>query len=515
MNIIDLPTTESAIRESYEMSMKMAPNFDFEPTSNPSCPESPQSSCDDCCSHGPSSALEDCLECNDSDSSKWFLSEQDCMQCVEAEKDHQNGVSSILDDLLEGDQHQHHHQKSSSNHKNHCHDHDQDFDGSLYCHWDDHLHSHYEMKFNSQMELDNHLRNVHDVYNNHACQWDSCETSASTLDDILAHIRRDHLPQGDQSCPSNTHNSHQQQQQQTKSTSEEINPSMTPNEVLQCHYNNCEFKANDPYSLNTHMNNYHQVNSQQSIPTPNHTPMDSTGVSHVNPYHCEWSTCTFESKYYDDIVSHVQAVHNNNKTLTQLPSPKSEEQQQNVLHVCHWVLEDGSECLKSHSSTQDLSDHIIDNHVGSKKNEYKCLWKGCERECRPFRQRQKIIRHLQTHSKNRPFKCAVCGNAFAEMAVLKQHMRVHSGEKPYACKLCGKRFAASTALSVHIRTHTGEKPLACKYPGCGKRFAESSNLTKHMKTHYKGKSAVCSVEGCGKSFGRGEQLNRHMKVHEE
>lgn len=529
MNIIDLPTTESAIRESYEVGMKMAANLvDFDsphhhnsyppsPPTNNSVPESPQSSCDDCCTSShyynnenfQSPGTFDCLECgDDGEHSSTANSNMDgCLDCIESEKDHQNGVKNILDDLLQHScttvnrkrdyyemddgnhyHHHNHHHHSHSNNKLAKSQHHQN-DDNLYCHWDDHLHSHYEMKFNSQMELDNHLRSVHDVYNNHFCQWDSCDVSASTIDDILSHIRRDHIPNN---STTNCHDHHHHESNtptHNNSRSSSINPSMTPDEVLQCHYNNCEYTALNSVELNTHLTAYHQINNNQSMPTPNHTPIDSH--HHINPYQCEWNTCKFESKYYDDIISHIQSVHNKHNNNNELPSPvhtDEEQHQPQNKHICHWVLPDGEECLHEHSSTQELSDHVINDHIGSKKNEYKCMWKGCERECRPFRQRQKVIRHLQTHSKNRPHKCTICGNSFAEMAVLKQHMRVHSGEKPYACKLCGKRFAASTALSVHNRTHTGEKPLLCKYPGCGRRFAESSNLTKHMKTHYKAAS---------------------------
>lgn len=187
-------------------------------------------------------------------------------------------------------------------------------------------------------------------------------------------------------------------------------------------------------------------------------------------------------------------------------------------HICKWLIpnkETGElePCNKVYANTVDLSEHVVDTHVGSRKPQYTCLWENCDRHTKPFSQRQKIIRHLQTHTKNKPFKCDICGNSFAEESVLKQHLRIHSGEKPFECKICGKRFAASTALSVHLRVHTGDKPLKCKWPGCNKRFSESSNLAKHMKTHMAEKPYACTVPGCTKKFGRNDQLQRHLKTH--
>ena len=49
--------------------------------------------------------------------------------------------------------------------------------------------------------------------------------------------------------------------------------------------------------------------------------------------------------------------------------------------------------------------HLSLDHVGSGKAVYECQWEGCERACdadgeggRGFAQRQKVMRHLQTHT---------------------------------------------------------------------------------------------------------------------
>lgn len=44
--------------------------------------------------------------------------------------------------------------------------------------------------------------------------------------------------------------------------------------------------------------------------------------------------------------------------------------------------------------------HLSVEHVGSGKAGYVCEWEGCDRcdESKGFAQRQKVMRHLQTHT---------------------------------------------------------------------------------------------------------------------
>nr|XP_032837289.1 zinc finger protein 501-like [Petromyzon marinus] len=109
----------------------------------------------------------------------------------------------------------------------------------------------------------------------------------------------------------------------------------------------------------------------------------------------------------------------------------------------------------------------------------------------------------------RPYVCTVCGKAFVRSDTLVIHTRVHTGEKPYKCATCGKSFNQSTALLNHKRTHTGEKPYGCAV--CGKRFAQSRVLVKHERTHTGEKPYKCAT--CGKSFAQSGTLGIHKRTH--
>ncbi|RKP27418.1 hypothetical protein SYNPS1DRAFT_12680 [Syncephalis pseudoplumigaleata] len=245
-------------------------------------------------------------------------------------------------------------------------------------------------------------------------------------------------------------------------------------------------------------------------------------------YRCLWQDCNAILPSAGDILLHLLTLHQTDRTATASPPrcrwlgcdapAMGADLEGHVLatHLpgtmlqCHW-----EGCAETFPDMAGLREHVAHFHVGKGRRAYVCCWKGCERAGRPFKQRQKALRHVQTHTGDKPFRCATCGKCFSEASILLQHHRTHTGERPYKCPVegCPREFSVAAALTIHIRTHTGEKPYKCKHPGCNKRFSESSNLTKHMRVHTGERPFACTEPHCDKRFARPDQLARHRRTH--
>jgi len=66
-----------------------------------------------------------------------------------------------------------------------------------------------------------------------------------------------------------------------------------------------------------------------------------------------------------------------------------------------------------------------------------------------------VLSHLQTHSRDKPFKCtyAGCTKSFKGKDYLEFHLKIHAEGNPYACEhpTCSKTFCSPKSLKKHIR----------------------------------------------------------------
>ncbi|KAM3912738.1 uncharacterized protein RB166_018183 [Leptodactylus fuscus] len=207
----------------------------------------------------------------------------------------------------------------------------------------------------------------------------------------------------------------------------------------------------------------------------------------------------------------------------------------------------------------------------------------------PFEQRIRFptfpgfIPHHPPFKRFKTFPCPECDKCFNWNAELVRHLRSHTGEKPYSCPECGKCFTRKSTLFRHQKSHSeansskspseehpplsppcdmdvidikqdldSEIPITpdvypifhspemstdpseqhVRFPGssdiiphhrpfrgykiypcseCGKCFNWNAELIRHQRIHTGEKPYPCPE--CGKCFARKSTLFRHQKSH--
>ena len=139
------------------------------------------------------------------------------------------------------------------------------------------------------------------------------------------------------------------------------------------------------------------------------------------------------------------------------------------------------ECDAGFIVRQGLKRHMI-SHSGEKP--FNCKECGAR-----FSRSHALTIHIRTHTGEKPFGCPYCDASFTENGQLRKHMKQHTKKndttagilkvvkKPHKCV----GFKVRQGLLRHMYSHSGEKPFCCEE--CGARFSLKQTLTTHMHRH--------------------------------
>lgn len=140
-------------------------------------------------------------------------------------------------------------------------------------------------------------------------------------------------------------------------------------------------------------------------------------------------------------------------------------------------------------SSQKISSQVsgmtrakIDSNTKLKKNAtlsqmhqnekpYKCLQCG-----KTYKRKKQLKRHQRICANKKPSESSSRDKEFTRRDVFTKHSKTL-----HQCCDCYRSFVLKSNLVRHLRTHTNEKPFKCS--SCDKPFTRSDNLSRHLRTH--------------------------------
>ena len=278
----------------------------------------------------------------------------------------------------------------------------------------------------------------------HICHWQNCHRVFPSMPDLLVHVAFDHLgAPGFAPAPPLPQQQAVIQSTQIPLYDPDLDSLIFPDQsqaeadhLLSCLWDDCfplpECTAAVPETCPTHQT--HTLSSATGEPFSPQTMLRHVLEEHlgVPGEIIGWGSedpnlplplppATFEAAD----KPHTKLRHHHHLHLP-TPSPSIPSPPPNQPLVCLWP---GCDHPTAFTDASKLMEHLSEVHIDKGKDAYICLWDGCGGpDGRLFRSRQKVLRHLQSHTGHRPFVCEICEQAFSEAAPLTAHMRRHAQE---------------------------------------------------------------------------------------
>lgn len=268
------------------------------------------------------------------------------------------------------------------------------------------------------------------------CLWADCKVVFPSLMELVGHVNLDHLRP-----PNLTKGPALQQVCSDASQNQQFDPN-----ALSCHWGDC---AMLPCTESISSSSTTGFTDTVLDVLTTHLMQDHLGINY--PFPQSTMVRTAPPPKTPPTRTEIISCDESPTDAPPYPSPRDksyspDSSSTDAIKPCKW-----SGCTQTFSSPDDLTNHILFAHIGSGKAHYECCWEGCSRNgTQGFSSKQKVARHMQSHTGHKPFKCKICNAHFSETATLQQHMRRHTQESVYFSVFC--RFVFDNQLIGHCRT---------------------------------------------------------------
>lgn len=224
----------------------------------------------------------------------------------------------------------------------------------------------------------------------------------------------------------------------------------------------CENRFNTSSNLHQHMK-YHAGDRSSVCSFCGKAFITKSDLSthekqHLNKREHECSTCSKRFNTRKDLRSHFSVVHSDPNSWKHVceecgkrfPTKSNRDQ--------HFRRHTGEKRFRCHLCDGRFTDKVVlKRHIASHSNVRAFRCEHCEKE---YKTKSALEVHLKkAHGigdakvpvRMKKYFCGVCPKAYFARNKLTRHMYSHSGEKPFACGVCGKRFVDRSYVKQHLK----------------------------------------------------------------